>query len=199
MKPNILFLLGLLLFIQGCATTQPRCNSLSKIDEEGLWYKKFYRGAGVRPLCAHSSNRYETYRLVILRTFHNPIFIDLEKAGSRIEVSAVRLNGAGGYSPGKPVEYKSSKVSTEEFKKFKQKIASVDFWNLMTEDEKMQEANKNNEDVIIVMDGAVWIFEGASYNTYHIFDRHSDYEDELWEIGNFLIKKSRINTNGGIY
>src|SRR5690349_17978501 len=90
------------------------CSGVFALEDMG-WYKEHMEAAGATPLCATGSKVVERYRLIWLRSFHNPILVNLIRNGDQISLSAVRLSGTGGYKPGRVVERKKASLSRTEF------------------------------------------------------------------------------------
>jgi len=91
-------------------------------------------------------------------------------------LSARRLDGQGGYDPGKLVESKNSELSTEDSKTLEQLIQKVSFFQLPTDDD------------VFGHDGDEWIIEGVSQGRYHVVVRWcaDSYDPEKRKLTAFL-------------
>jgi hypothetical protein len=180
-----------------CATAKT-CSGVYLLEDMG-WYEKQMKAAGAKPLCSTGSAAAERYRLIWLRSFHNPIIVTLVRRGDSIELTSVRLDGAGGYAPGRVVERKQVALSVAEFNEFRSYLGQMNFWNLKSEDQLRKEAQSETGEVIVGMDGAQWILEGASETDAHAADRWSDVDGPFKDAALFLLNKSSIDINGPIY
>jgi uncharacterized protein YneR len=174
------------------------CSGVYALDDMG-WYRKQMRAAQVLPLCKTSNIQKESFRFTWLRTFDNPIVVTLKKTGNKIQLYAVRLDGAGGYDPGKITERRNEVITPKEYDEFSKIIEESNFWTRKSEYQIFQEAVENSGEVIVTTDGAQWIFEGSNYYKVHSFDRTSPNEDAIYKIGIFLLEKSKVKLNGPIY
>lgn len=126
------------------------------------------------------------YRFTYLRTFDNPIVIRIENDNDTISIHWKVSDGAGGYEPGEIIESQSKKLSTEDWELIENKIDSIDFWNLPT-----------NETGLMGTDGSQWILEGKSLGKYKVVDRWcggkiSSVCRELIDLTGLKLKKDDI-------
>src|SRR5919205_1244808 len=77
------------------------------------WYSGQLEAMNELPLAA-LENEDESYRFLWLRSFHKPIAIHVWRAGVRRFVVVKRLNGHGGYNPGRVVLYLGHSLSENE-------------------------------------------------------------------------------------
>jgi hypothetical protein len=193
------YLFATLLLVAACSSAASEtCSRIDSLDNKA-WYQKHMEAAGVRPLCATNSAAVERYRLTWLRSFHNPIVVTLERNGASIEVTAIRLDGAGGYEPGKIVEKRARYLSMDEFREFSTSLHKMDFWTLKTLDQLRREAASESDAIIVGADGARWILEGATEKFAHCADRWSDASGPFIDTALFLLRKSGVYINGPIY
>lgn len=182
-----------------CASaTAKTCSGVYQLEDMG-WYEDQMKAAGAKPLCSTGSGAVERYRLIWLRSFHNPIIVTLARRGESVELTSVRLDGAGGYAPGKVVERKKVALSVAEFGEFRSYLRLMNFWNLKSGDQLRGEAESETGEVTVRMDGAQWILEGASETDAHAADRWSDVDGPFKNAALFLLRKSSIDINGPIY
>lgn len=189
---------SILIILSSCASyTSQQCSKVHELAEG--WYDVQMNAAGIFPLCKSEQQGVEKYRFTWLRTFHNPIFITLHKQQNNIELSAIRLDGAGGYDPGSVIEQKNTHLSKIEFDEFKELLSKLDFWNLLSEDELREKVSRDSGMLIISADGAQWVLEGSNNKRVHVVDRNSYLNDTYKNVALYLLNKSQINTNGEVY
>ena len=144
---------------------------------ESKWYgKSLERMNEPRlPGFAKDVNAY-VYRIMILPTWGNPIVVRVQRHGELYSLSARRLDGQGGYDPGKLVESKNFELSAEDSKTLEQLIQNVTFFNLPT------------DDGVFGHDGDEWIIEGVSQGKYRVVVRWcaDSYDPEKRKLTAFL-------------
>jgi len=125
---------------------------------------------------------FETYRFTWLRTFHNPVSIRLEKRNAEYFVFVKRTNGAGGYNPGQLVQNDTIRITESQWNDVMTKIYNINFWEIPT-------IEKSD---MIVMDGAMWIFEARKKSKYNMVYRQSGKGPEIKDLCMMLIDLSGI-------
>jgi hypothetical protein len=98
----------------------------------------------------------DVYRIMILPTWGNPVVVRVQKQGELYSLSARRLDGLGGYDPGKLVEAKNIELDADDSTFLAVLIQNLNFFQLPTEDDA------------IGNDGDQWIIEGVSQGKYHV-------------------------------
>lgn len=118
----------------------------------------------------------DVYRIMILPTWGNPIVVRVQRHGELYRLSARRLDGQGGYDPGKLVEAKDIELSADDSKSLAVPIQSLNFFQLPAEDDVMGN------------DGDQWIIEGVSLGKYHVAVRWcaDSYNPEKRKLTTFL-------------
>ena len=106
-------------------------------------------------------NAAESYRFLWLRTWGAPVAVRVDLIGDVATLSAVALDGEGGYEPGVVVKRVERKLSREEWKAITTGLDSIAFWNLPA---RIHDVG---------LDGAEWILEGRRGTRYHVVDRWS--------------------------
>ena len=101
----------------------------------------------------------DIYRIMILPTWGSPIVVRVQRHGELYSLSARRLDGQGGYDPGKLVEAKDIELGADDSKSLAVLIQNLNFFQLSTEND------------IYVHDGDEWIIEGVSQGKYHVVQR----------------------------
>jgi hypothetical protein len=125
------------------------------------WYSKYLCVMNEPPLWDDRQKAIESYRFLWLRTFHRPICVRIEKHEEDVVLSAIELEGSGGYKAGKIVKQVEKRVELESWNHLVKLLMGVGFWNLPTRDESLG------------FDGAQWIIEGYRDGSYHVVDRWS--------------------------
>ncbi len=128
---------------------------------------------------------FESYRFTWLRTFHNPISIRLEKRNNDYLLFVKRANGAGGYNPGQVVQNDTIQITESQWNEVMSKIYNINFWGIPT-------VEKSD---MIVMDGAMWIFEARKENNYNMVYRQTSKGTEINELCMLLLNMSRLKIN----
>ena len=120
----------------------------------------------------------QVYRFLWLPTFHHPVSVRITESSDSIEAQVVRLDGQGGYKPGKIAVVKSKKLSKEEWAEFKRLFDRSKFWTLPTEKEF---------DGTAVEDGDRLVLEGVKDGKYHIVNRTSENSSPYFELCQYMI------------
>jgi len=124
------------------------------------WYSKHLRVMS-EPSLSCKSSAAETYRFLWLRTWGAPIAVRVERNGDVATLSAVTLDGAGGYEPGVVAKRVQRNITAEEWKVFVDRLNKIEFWKMPGH---VREGG---------FDGAQWILEGRRGTQYHVVDRWS--------------------------
>lgn len=146
------------------------------------WYSKHLR-AMAEPSLSCGESPGESYRFLWLRTFGHPIAVRVETARSNT-LTAVELDGAGGYEPGKISRRVQRQLSTEEWKGLSEALKATDFWNMPGQSGDLG------------LDGAQWIMEGRSGHDYHVVDRWMPPAGAYRELCLMLVKFSGLISSG---
>jgi hypothetical protein len=131
---------------------------------------------------AEENGKREEYRFLWLRTFHKPIVIRIWSDGSGAQMRVVRLSGAGGYDPGHIESDTTTKISLGDWKRFHERIANAQFWQLPT---------KETPDTFGT-DGSQWILEGRDATKYHVVDRWTPRGGDYADCCRFLITLAKL-------
>lgn len=107
------------------------------------------------------SNGYKgkAYRLLWLRSFHEPVVIRMHKAAREVTIhwKVLRYNDS---DASHSVLEHEKKIPLKHWKKFEKMLASIDYWSMISQD-YMSNAT----------DGAVWLLEAAIDGKYKITKR----------------------------
>jgi len=150
------------------------------------WYSKMLFKMKEPVLINYKGDK-EIYRFTWLRTFHHPVAVRLEKQNNSIKLFSKVCNGAGGYEPGQLIFDTILNVRDDQYKLLIQKIDSINFWNLKTEQRK--DAG---------LDGSEWIIEAVRDSKYHMVSRWSPREGRqvnFRSVGEFLVSLSKISSD----
>lgn len=129
------------------------------------------------------------YRFTILPAWGNPIAVRAQWEAGAFSLSSRRLDGQGGYDPGKLVEQKEVKLTADDSKTLESLIAALGLFQMPTEDDT------NGRD------GDEWILEGVAEGRYHVVARWCAGSHEPKKRGlepflalcSFLIDKSTLS------
>ncbi|SRR5258708_39905557 len=129
------------------------------------------------------------YRLTILPPWGNPIAIRIQKEGDVYLIFSRRLNGEGGYDPGKLVEQKKAKLANSDASALESLLVALRFFEMPTEDR------------FRMSDGDEWVLEGVSDGRYHVINRCCPSDGSRRDRGlepflalcRFLIEKSGLS------
>jgi hypothetical protein len=118
----------------------------------------------------------DIYRIMILPTWGNPIVVRVQRHGELYSLAARRLDGQGGYDPGKLVEAKDFELGADDSNSIATLIQNLDFFQLPAEDR------------VRGFDGDEWIIEGVSQGKYHVVVRWcaDSYDPEKRKLTAFL-------------
>jgi hypothetical protein len=161
-------LLALILWctLTGALTEGPYFPIKTKAGAEGItafeaqWYSKsLERMKEPRLPDFAKEENVEIYRMMILPTWGNPIVVRIRRHEKLFSLSARRLDGQGGYDPGKLVETKDIELSTGDSRALEGLIQNLNFFQLSTNDD------------VRGFDGDEWILEGVFQGKYHVVRR----------------------------
>ncbi|HWB03849.1 MAG TPA: isoaspartyl peptidase/L-asparaginase [Verrucomicrobiales bacterium] len=85
-----------------------------------------------------------TLRFTWLRSFHKPIAVRVWKEGNDVRMRAVRLNGKGGYDPGKIDKDIARKLTTDEWKALQPLTETKELWMPLTGEEEATELHSQS-------------------------------------------------------
>jgi hypothetical protein len=158
---------------------------LSKFDADAFtreWYSTHLRTMAEPSLsCGQSDD--ESYRFLWLRTWGHPITVRVE-AGQPHTLTAVELDGAGGYEPGKVVRRVTRQLSAEEWRTLSHSSKALNFWKMPT---RLPHHGS---------DGAQWVLEGRSGREYHVVDRWSPRDGAYRDFCLMLVKFAGLMPSG---
>lgn len=137
---------------------------ISSFEEE--WYGKALKALDEKPLHADAeATKGTVYRLTILPTWGNPVTVRLTVLEGKATIEGKRLDGQGGYEPGKLVEKGLTPVPAETLATFENLFAKVNFEKQTTRDPTRG------------LDGSQYILERVTEGKYHVVVRWSPDSD----------------------
>lgn len=115
------------------------------------------------------------YRFTWLRSFHHPVAIRINAEMGRFRLTAVELDGAGGYKPGKVLRRREIDLSPTQFQELDTLVRSSGFWELPAHEESNG------------LDGSEWIIEAVSGGRYHVVTRWTPASGAVHRIGEHML------------
>ncbi len=165
--------------------TERKNGSISEFESE--WYSKHLSAMG-EPSLSPAKKEVTTYRFLILPTWGHPVSVRAELSGELFKLTSCRLDGQGGYDPGKVAERHEVTLSKADTAKLSKLLDVLKMFERPTEDTESG------------MDGDQWIFEGVSGGKYHILNIWCAVEDTkkrglepFVQVCQFLITQSKLN------
>jgi len=147
---------------------------------ESKWYSSHLSAMKEPSLFAQQNGR-EEYRFLWLRTFHKPIAIRVWADGDAAQMRVIRLNGAGGYDSGELESDTTLKLSSADWKRFRDCVAKAQFWQMPTKDPHEE----------LGFDGSRWILEGRANGKYHVVDHWTPSGGAYYDCCSLLITLSK--------
>jgi hypothetical protein len=137
------------------------------------WYSNHLRAMSEPVLTPREDGR-RTYRFTWLRTFHHPIAVRIDATSERATLTAVELDGAGGYDPGQILRRTEFVLDPTAIAQMEAILEQHNFWSLPTSEEAFG------------LDGAEWIIEAAA-DKYHVVVRWSPEDGPVRAIGDHFL------------
>lgn len=165
---------------------------------EEAWYGKALRAMEEQPLHTGATTTKGTvYRLTILPTWGNPVAVRLTVLDGKATIEGRRLNGQGGYEPGKLVERGVAPLSAEALATFEPLFAKLNFEKQSTRDPTRGH------------DGSEYILERVAEGKHQVVVRWSPDSDtskrgltEFQAVAKWLYRacpiKGDLTTKGGV-
>lgn len=133
---------------------------------EEAWYGKALRAMEEQPLhTVAGTTKGTVYRLTILPTWGNPVVVRLTVLDGKATIEGKRLDGQGGYEPGKLVERGVTPLKEEAVASFEQLFAKLNFERQSTQDPTRG------------LDGSEYILERVAEGKYQVVVRWSPDSD----------------------
>lgn len=147
------------------------------------WYGKHLKAMNEPSLITRRKEGVEIYRFLWLRTFHHPIAIRVERTVETINISAVELDGQGGYEPGRILDRSTKTIDNAQWCDFLSRLSRSNYWNMGPETE------------LGGHDGAQWILEAVRDGRYHFVDRWTPEGGDFRDACIFLLELGGFDTN----
>jgi hypothetical protein len=163
-------------------------------EQRRTWYSRHLEAMEESTLTARAG---EEYRFLYLRSFDPPIMVRVSCPNrSKCMLIAKRLDGKGGYEPGRLVESLSRDLSPDEIDRFRSGLDRVGFW-------RPQPSKDCPGEVCLEGDGAQWILEGARGTDYHVWAVWSPESKGPYAgyraLGRYLLDLSKLQVGPDIY
>ena len=122
----------------------------------------------------------EDYRFTWLRSFDHPVSIHVNVDGSTgtHTLTAIELDGAGGYEPGVEKRRVTTKLSSAQAAELHRALRDERVWELP------------GKDYVPGADGATWIIELRVGSRYHYLERWSPEDGPIRRLGLMLVSFS---------
>lgn len=116
-----------------------------------------------------------TYRFTWLRSFHRPVAVRIETDDEGVGTLYFKVaDGRGGYDPGRLEISRRRSLTSEELESFEILFGEADICHPPSEPEGY---------LVVVTDGASWIFETRNGDNYCAFEEASPYDNIYRELG----------------
>lgn len=134
--------------------------AISSFEEQ--WYSKHLRLMKEPSLFANRDDKEkEVYRFTLLPNWGDPrcVVVEQDQKKGQATIRFSRLDGDGGYDPGKLVEQEQRELDEKEFNEFASLFKALEF------------EKQSTEDPVMGLDGSQWILECLKGGKYHIVVR----------------------------
>lgn len=111
------------------------------------------------------------YRFLWLRSFHRPVAVRIERRENGTYLTAVELDGAGGYAPGAVSRRIERLVDAEQARSFLRALEQAGVWA------------EGGERRTLGLDGARWIVEARDGARYRVHDQWSPDSGPVRDMG----------------
>lgn len=128
------------------------------------WYSKQWEALNERNLCEGLRGARQVWRLVFVPTFNSSVAVILRDYRDSTVMEAKKLDGAGGYDPGKLVADTTFKIENREW---------IDFEKLLVGSGYLTQVGPS----ALGDDGAQWVLEWSNGGKYQVVDRWTPRSD----------------------
>jgi hypothetical protein len=155
----------------GCASYFPSGTIDPFLDD---WYSSQLRATREEILKPTGGPRV-VYRFTWIPSFHPTATVRVESTRGKASLVATRLDGAGGYDPGRVAARVELRLSADRWELLQSLLADAAFWDMPSE--QGEKVDPVTGAIIIQADGDRWLLEGADAGRYHYVERqfHEDY------------------------
>ena len=125
------------------------------------------------------NNETQTYRFSCFRSFHAPfsIRVDINTDGTGILTFSMCDRPISAYG-GELIQHTTQNLSKAQVDSLLKSVNQNKFWDMPTSIDDLG------------LDGSMWILEGVSNGNYHIVERWTPRDGEIYELGNLFMKLS---------
>jgi hypothetical protein len=121
------------------------------------------------------------FRMLVLPSFHHAYAVRLdERIDGSAEVRVVRLDGAGGYSPGKLLEQESYSPDRHAVRRLHRAIAKVGLATLPRETDETRMGDGGS--IVVCADGVRFVFELVDERGSRLVTRGCEMDRRLWKL-----------------
>ncbi|MEZ4410041.1 MAG: hypothetical protein R3A52_26735 [Polyangiales bacterium] len=147
------------------------------------WYSR-HLSAMDEPSFLSPSQTEEAIRFLWLPTFEHPISVRASRVGAVAHLHWTVLDGAGGYDPGVVLRSGSALLSLRDHDRLLEAVTAVWRWR------------PPNEDHVMIVDGAQWVFEGVRSGVRHVAHRCSPGEGPFHDAGLLFMELAGLAWDG---
>lgn len=127
-----------------------------KSDWDALYNEALERFKEI-PMRSASFPDHESYRLLLMPTFHSPILIRASRTANGLELTTKLLDGKGGYEIGKLVSNEKRPMTEAEWQHLTELLNRASFWSMPTIDRADDP----------MPDGASWFIQSRRDDIFH--------------------------------
>ena len=130
---------------------------------------------------SHENRDATAIRFLYISSFNRKVSVRITKSGKTITLTAVQLDGMGGYAPGKVALKKVVRLSQEQWETVSRKLEKLKFWEMKREKWIPATAGANLE------------LEAASLGNYHVAFRRFPVPGDYLGLFRSMIQLSGID------
>ena len=146
------------------------------------WYGQQMTALKEGNLCSQATAQTQVFRFLWIPSFHPSVTVIVRAQGDSHSLRAKRLDGAGGYEPGKLAADTVLPLDSAAWATFTSLLAQSGFLDNRVAPNRMG------------YDGAQWILEWAGHGRYYYVDRWTPYADgaarSFRRVGEWLLRRS---------
>jgi hypothetical protein len=124
----------------------------------------------------------EAYRLMWLRSFHDPVAVRIQSSAAHATLVAVELDGSDAKNPTEIRQRWERRLSEGDWARLRAAIEAAHFWDEQTVDPKPPG-----------YDGSEWVLEGKRGGVYHVAERQSPEYNPFRAAGDALLAASWLS------
>jgi hypothetical protein len=161
-----------------------RNGAISSLESE--WFSKSLSAMG-EPSLFPAKKDVTAWRLLILPTWGHPVSVRAELVAGVYKLTSCRLDGQGGYDPGKTAEKREVTLTKDDTASLTKLLDALKMFGRPTSDDHEG------------LDGDRWIFEGVAGGKYHILNLWCAGDDmkgrglqPFMDVCQFLVTQSKL-------